>query len=97
MKGRVIDRARLWGKWLLFPGLDVATRKRIWRSGVPLRWWPSLLRQGMSGMAILAGLPVPWLDLLLPSRSHLCIYVQAPLQDDQQWYKCLLLTEGCLC
>src|SRR2546426_10747942 len=29
MKGKVIDRARLWAKWILFPGLDVATRKRM--------------------------------------------------------------------
>jgi hypothetical protein len=47
-----------------------------WLIARPLRFFPAAVREGISGMAVLALLPLTWLDRLTPNVRGLCIYVQ---------------------
>ena len=84
----------LFDKMLSNEGFEVVARDRVvgpvsqmimnwgrWLSEGPLRRWPSSLREGMCGVAVLALLPLTWLDHFVPGGNHLCIYVQACLHD----------------
>ena len=74
-------------------GFEVVARDRVvgpvsqmimnwgrWLSNVPLKGWPAVLRDGISGMLIVTLLPLTWIDLFLREGRHLCIYVKARLK-----------------
>jgi len=80
-------------KMLSNEGFEVVARDRVvgpvsqmimnrgrWLSNVPLKGWPAVLRDGISGMLIVTLLPLTWIDLFLREGRHLCIYVKARLK-----------------
>jgi len=84
----------MFDKMLSNEGFEVVARERVvgsvsqmvmnwgrWLAEVPLRGWPAVLRDSISGMLIFTLLPLTWSDLFLRERRQLCIYVKARLKE----------------
>ncbi len=50
-----------------------------WLSAVPLKKFPSVMREAAAGSMVIGLLPLTWLDEIPLGNNHLCIYVQARL------------------
>jgi len=81
-------------KMLSNEGFEVVARDRVvgpvsqmvmdwgrWLADVPLKRWPAVLRNGISGMVIFSLLPSTWIDVCVRERRQLCIYVKARLKE----------------